>query len=129
MAHLSEAQLKQFQTELSNSFEKLRQEIIDISMSSSDTSIPLTAEQLQTVSADELIELAGHFEIPSVSHKIALMKCIDAALNNLQIGMFGLCADCESEIAINDLNLDPTRQRCTVCDKKYRQQKNKGYKL
>ncbi len=40
---------------------------------------------------------------------------VEAALCQLDLGMFGLCADCESEIAPQQLESDPTTQRCNHC--------------
>ena len=129
MPHISETQLKQFQTVLLDSLEKLRQDMADILMRSTHTGHNSAAKQLQKISSDELPDLAIKFEIPCISHKIIAMKSIDAALNNMQIGMYGLCADCEEEIAIEQLNIDATSQRCLDCDNKYQKQKYNNYKL
>ncbi|WP_076409106.1 TraR/DksA C4-type zinc finger protein [Shewanella sp. UCD-KL12] len=40
---------------------------------------------------------------------------LDAALCQLDIGLYGLCSDCESEIGINRLAIDPVEQRCEKC--------------
>ncbi|MCE9678655.1 TraR/DksA C4-type zinc finger protein [Shewanella sp. AS1] len=40
---------------------------------------------------------------------------LDAALCQLDIGLYGLCADCESEIEASRLMADPLEQRCAEC--------------
>ncbi|WP_341503578.1 hypothetical protein [Gallaecimonas sp. GXIMD4217] len=40
---------------------------------------------------------------------------VEAALCQLDLGLFGLCADCESEIPPRLLDSDPTTQRCNDC--------------
>ncbi|WP_372872456.1 TraR/DksA family transcriptional regulator [Shewanella sp.] len=45
---------------------------------------------------------------------------LDAALCQLDLGLYGLCADCEAEIEADRLAEDPTVQRCRACDEHYR---------
>ncbi len=129
MQHISETQVDQFQAVLLSSLEELRLGMTDILMRSSHTSHNLAAKQLQKISADDLLELALKIEMPSISHKISAMRNIDAALNNIQIGMYGLCADCEEEIDTKRLNSDATTQRCLNCENRYQKQKYNNYKL
>jgi len=129
MQHISETQLNQYQQALLHSLDKLRHSMAEILIHSSNAGHNLTAQQLQTLSVDDLLELALKVENPSITHQISEMKNIDAALNNMQIGMYGLCADCEEEIETARLNLDPTTQRCLACQKIYEKQKYNNYKL
>ncbi|MCG6200594.1 TraR/DksA family transcriptional regulator [Psychromonas antarctica] len=129
MQHISEAQLNQYQQSLLNSFDKLRHEMTDILMRSNHTSHNLAANKLEKLASDDLLDMAIKIEIPSISHKISAMRSIDAALNNIAIGLYGLCADCEDEIDIQRLNNEPTTQRCLTCEKLYQKQKYNDYKL
>ncbi|AZQ10009.1 TraR/DksA C4-type zinc finger protein [Shewanella khirikhana] len=45
---------------------------------------------------------------------------LDAAQCQLDLGLYGLCADCESEIESERLIADPTEQRCLACDDHFR---------
>ena len=83
----------------------------------------------QKLSVDDLLELAVKMETPSITHKISALKSIDAALNNIQIGLYGLCADCEEQIELERLNNAPTNQRCLACQNIYEKQKHNEYKL
>ncbi|QFU22269.1 TraR/DksA C4-type zinc finger protein [Shewanella eurypsychrophilus] len=44
---------------------------------------------------------------------------LDAAFCQLDIGLYGLCSDCESEIEPERLILDPVEQRCALCAESY----------
>ncbi|GGI75853.1 TraR/DksA family transcriptional regulator [Shewanella gelidii] len=48
-----------------------------------------------------------------------LMK-LDAANCQLDLGLYGLCADCEAEIDLRRLQADPTEQRCSTCAEQYK---------
>jgi RNA polymerase-binding transcription factor DksA len=129
MSHISETQLKQYKSALLQSLDRVRYEITDILMHSSDACYKLIAKQLQIIPADELLDLVIKFNDPNISSQISELKRIDAALNNIEIGMYGLCADCEAQLTIEQLDLDPARQRCSNCHIKYHKQKYNEYKL
>ena len=40
---------------------------------------------------------------------------VDAAICQLDIGLYGLCSDCENEIEAERLAINPVEQRCTQC--------------
>nr|WP_283104786.1 TraR/DksA C4-type zinc finger protein [Shewanella marisflavi] len=44
---------------------------------------------------------------------------LDAALCQLDLGLYGLCADCEADIESDRLNANPLEQRCTQCAADY----------
>ncbi|MGX9462857.1 TraR/DksA C4-type zinc finger protein [Shewanella sp. A14] len=47
-----------------------------------------------------------------------LMK-LDAAYCQLELGLYGLCSDCEMDIEPMRLIADPTEQRCKLCEQKF----------
>ena len=129
MQYISETQIKEFQTQLLNLLEKTRQSMSDILLRSNHISHNLAAKKLQKISTDDLLELALKIDLPSISHKVSKIKSIDAALNNVHIGMYGFCSDCEEPLTSNRLHEDPTIQRCSRCESKYKKQKNNNFKL
>ena len=129
MNHINKQQLQELQIELSNSLQKSRQKIVDILMNSSNETHHLAAQQIKQVSPDELLDLLPKFKISCVSDEIFTIRRIDAALNNIQIDIYGMCADCESEITVDELKINPARQRCLECEKNYQKQKNNHFKL
>lgn len=54
---------------------------------------------------------------------------LDAAYCQLELGLYGLCADCEVEMETERLSQDPTLQRCTPCDVKYHGQHRQELRL
>ncbi|MCL1125374.1 TraR/DksA C4-type zinc finger protein [Shewanella surugensis] len=44
---------------------------------------------------------------------------LDAAWCQLEMGLYGLCSDCETPINITLLQHNPLRQRCGACQQKY----------
>lgn len=86
-------------------------------------------KDVDTMNADALIDSLVHSESHSLNLYKAQIQSIDAALQGIELGLYGLCSDCEVEIEVEELFKCPTKQRCTACEIKYQQQKVKGYKL
>jgi len=129
MSYLNQTILNEIQAELTSNFMQLRQDIIDILMHSENANDHLTAQKIQNLSRDELIDMTCQLSLPALDGKTLTIKSIDAALNNIDIDMYGLCADCENEIGLEELKKDPTQQRCASCELKYQKQKYNNFKL
>ncbi|CAJ1785600.1 TraR/DksA family transcriptional regulator [Aeromonas jandaei] len=78
------------------------------------------AEKLDHCEQDQLVELTSRLDLPKVEQSVAHLKRIDAALCQMDLGLYGLCSDCEEPLAIESLELDPTLQRCPRCEARYR---------
>ena len=128
MYHLNEKQLAQFKLLLNSKIIKVRQKINTIFLESSHSSQQLAAKNLVRLSADELIEFTSKVENASLARNVERLKKLDASLIGIEQDMYGLCADCESELTAEQLSEDPTMQRCTVCETKYQKQRTK-YRL
>jgi|GEM_PF-3366735 len=129
MVHIDDTQLKIFQTQLLLSLEKLRNDVSDILLRSSHAGHKLAAKQLKKLSNDQLVELTSKLDISSLAHKTNEMKSIDASLNDIDLGLYGICSDCEAEIVIEKLQENVTTKRCDICEKKYQKQKYNQFKL
>ncbi|QUN07029.1 TraR/DksA family transcriptional regulator [Shewanella yunxiaonensis] len=54
---------------------------------------------------------------------------LDAAQCQLDLGLYGMCADCESEIEPERLAQDPTEQRCQCCSEQYAHEHRRELRL
>ncbi|MEL0628595.1 molecular chaperone DnaK [Psychromonas aquatilis] len=86
-------------------------------------------DQVDYMNADVLIDNLMLSESHSLSLYKQQIQSIDAALQGIELGLYGLCSDCEAPLTIDELLVCPTKQRCQGCETKYQQQKVKGYKL
>ncbi|MFT7053076.1 MAG: DnaK suppressor protein [Psychromonas sp.] len=129
MVHIDNTQLKIFQTQLLSSLEKLRNDVSDMLLKSNHAGHNLAAKQLEKLSNDQLVELTSKLDISSLAHKTNEIKNIDASLNDIELGLYGFCSDCETEITIEKLQENVTTKRCDICEKKYHKQKYNQFKL
>lgn len=77
------------------------------------------ADELQTLPADEWADHPGLSPYPQLLPAIKQLKQVDAALCQWQLGLYGLCSDCETALTPEQLWQDPCRQRCEPCEEKY----------
>ncbi|HEH9430480.1 TPA: conjugal transfer protein TraR [Aeromonas sobria] len=78
------------------------------------------AEKVDHCEPDQLVELTSRLDLPKVELSVIRLKRIDAALCQMDLGLYGLCSDCEEQLAIEQLEQDPTLQRCPRCETRYR---------
>lgn len=129
MPPIDATQLNAYKAQLIASLEKLRNDVSEILMRSNHAGHKMAAKQIQKLSNDQLVELTAKIDLSSIAHKIKEIKSIDASLNDIEMGLYGFCSDCEEEIEITRLTADPTTKRCAVCEKKYQKQTYNKFKL
>ena len=76
---------------------------------------------IQQMDLSNLIDYLSEIKMSDTGLFEHLMR-LDAAICQLDLGLYGLCSDCESEIEASRLQGDPTEQRCSVCASRYRQE-------
>ncbi|MCL1091315.1 TraR/DksA C4-type zinc finger protein [Shewanella profunda] len=70
------------------------------------------------LSLGELIDQLA--QSPLAEHSLfSQLNKLDAAICQLDLGLYGLCSDCEAEIETERLSQDPTEQRCASCAEHY----------
>ncbi|WP_245621580.1 TraR/DksA family transcriptional regulator [Enterovibrio calviensis] len=79
-----------------------------------DALITLTGLDISNVPTAHLIKLCRR-ESDSLHEDGLRLEKIDAALCSIHTGLYGLCADCEESIDLEDLQSDPAELRCQEC--------------
>jgi DnaK suppressor protein len=69
-------------------------------------------------SLGQIIDYLSKVKLADTEIFTKLMK-LDAAHCQLELGLYGLCSDCEMDIEPPRLMSDPTEQRCVDCEQKY----------
>jgi DnaK suppressor protein len=69
----------------------------------------------------QLIDYLPQVKLADTDIFTRLMR-LDAAYCQLELGLYGLCSDCEVDIEAYRLITDPTEQRCTQCEQKFRRE-------
>lgn len=78
------------------------------------------AQKVERCERDQLVDLTSRLDLPGVEHSVARLKRLDAALCQMDLGLYGFCSDCEDPLLPEQLEQDPTLQRCPRCEARYR---------
>lgn len=84
---------------------------------------------LNDLSPDEWADQVTLTVWPQLEPHIKQLKQVDAALCQQQLGLYGLCSDCEEELSREQLYQDPCRQRCSLCHSKHLNSQPTSWKL
>ncbi|WMC11909.1 transcriptional regulator, TraR/DksA family protein [Oceanimonas pelagia] len=87
------------------------------------------AARLHAVSPDEWADHPSLAAWPQLQPQLTLLRQADAALCQWQLGLYGLCSDCEAELEPVQLLADPCRQRCDSCEQKYQKAQHASWTL
>lgn len=114
---MTQAQLAEWRDRLQADWSQVREElIVQLKADRRDE----WAEQVDHCERDQLVELTSRLDLPKVEQSVMRLKRLDAALCQMDLGLYGLCSDCEEPLAIDQLEQDPTLQRCPRCETRYR---------
>ncbi|MBM7456995.1 hypothetical protein HNR62_002897 [Oceanisphaera litoralis] len=89
---------------------------------------PLAAA-LQPLPPDEWADYPALAAWPQLQPRITALKQVDAALCQWQLGLYGLCSDCEAVLPREQLWQDPCRQRCDPCEQKHNKAQHGSWEL
>lgn len=70
---------------------------------------------LKRLSTDEQIDVLLNLLPHAFDEQMHKLQMIDAALSQFEMGLYGVCADCEDHISVEELQKTPYLQRCKHC--------------
>lgn len=70
--------------------------------------------------SEQLASLARRLLPIDVETRVHTLLQLEAALCQMEMGLYGLCADCEDPLDPAALDQDPALQRCPRCEARYR---------
>lgn len=79
-------------------------------------SLQRAADYLAAINENDWMDALDFATTDELKLFIDKLEQIEAALAHIEMGIFGLCADCEEEIDADRLYKTPWLQRCCHCD-------------
>ena len=97
----------------------LRRELEKIAQSSGDSAAVVELDQARVGRLSRMDAMqAQAMAKASGERRDAMLRQIDAALQRIDDGVYGLCVDCDEPIREQRLEVDPTALRCIDCASK-----------
>lgn len=97
---------------------QLEQSILQILQQSTNADDTELRNQLLYTPAQFWPERLSQYCPSFVSASRRRLEQVQAAISQIKLGIYGICADCEAVIEAERLKQDPATQRCEACDKK-----------
>jgi len=77
------------------------------------------AGEVADVGDDSVASLMTDLDHAEVQRRVDAVRDIDAALERIKSGEYGVCADCGTEIEFDRLSAFPTAKRCVDCQRRH----------
>lgn len=91
-------------------------DLLSASAGTSDDRKPVTLDQqaVGRVSRGDAMQVQAMAKAQD-ARRAARVQMIDAALKRLEAGDYGYCVECDEEIPLKRLEVDPAAPRCIAC--------------
>lgn len=116
---LTAEQIEEIRKALRQRRELLRDEVL-LQLQQVDEG-PMTelAGQVHDSGEESIADLLADLSIQGLDQANSEIIAIENALMRIQRGTYGYCVDCDDEIAIERLKVNPTAERCVPCQEKF----------
>jgi RNA polymerase-binding protein DksA len=119
MPALSPSQLDQLAKELNENYQTLLREVrSELENSGDQHRIDLLNNEPGDSGDESLANALADFNLTILDRHIDDMRDIEAALQRIKNGEYGVCTDCGVDVAFARLQAYPTAKRCIVCQEK-----------
>lgn len=115
MPGLTEKDLKRFSQRLQDRREELRTAIHDALLSSQHEDYAELAGMVHDSGDESFAELLRGVNLASRSRELEESQDVDASLERIKHGTYGVCVDCGNAIAPERLDAYLTAKRCITC--------------
>ncbi len=123
MPVLSPSQLDQLVKKLNQDYQALRREIREeLENSGNQHRIELLNEEPGDSGDESLANALADFNLAILDRHIDGMRDIEAALQRVKNGEYGVCIDCGDDVGFTRLMAYPTAKRCIVCQEQREKQ-------
>ena len=124
MPALTSSQLNQLVTKLNADYQALRREVREeLENSGNQHRIELLNQEPGDSGDESLANALADFNLTILDRHIDGIRDIEAALQRIKNGEYGVCIDCGEDVAFPRLMAYPTAKRCIVCQ----EQREKHY--
>lgn len=126
MSDLTSAEVRHFERRLREQRDALREIIrAELIATRREEFIDL-AGQVHDIGDESMAELLIGVNLAGRGRELEEMQDLEAALQRIQQGTFGVCTDCRGDVTRERIEVYPTAKRCLLCQQRYEQTRNGG---
>ena len=114
-SYIDEERLKAFAVTLLEQQQRLRKAIGEALLKSDDEQYIELAGQVHDLEEASVADLLVDLNYAVVDHFLAELREVEAALERIREGSYGICLDCGGPVGEARLKAYPTAKRCVEC--------------
>lgn len=119
MAALNDNDIRGFAQQLQERREKLRWTIHDALIESRREDYVALAGQVHDSSEESVAELLAGLGLATLDREVDELAAIEAALERVRTGDYGVCTECGQDIGAARLAASPEAERCIGCQTQF----------
>lgn len=119
MAGLTQGQISGLQRHLQERHVQLRAEIRQELLAADDARYADLAGRVHDSGEESVADLLVDLGIARIDRQVNEIRQIEAALRRVDLGIYGVCRDCDGEIGYERLQSQPVAERCVTCQKQF----------
>lgn len=112
-------QVRELKKKLDKRYFELREEIRQELLASDEQRFIDLAGEVHDLEEASVADLLADLDLAILDLHVEEIRDIDAALMRIAHGEYGVCLDCDENIAIKRLRAYPTAKRCLACQSRY----------
>jgi RNA polymerase-binding protein DksA len=118
-SELSDQQIRELRDSLERRFAEVREEVGQELLRSDDERYLDLAGRVRDSEDESVANLLIDLNFASIDRHIREIRSIEAALERIKDGSYGVCIDCDNPIGFERQQAYPTAQRCFRCQTLY----------
>ena len=119
MASLTQAQIAGLQRRLQQRRMELRAEIREELLAADDMRYTDLAGRVHYSGDESVADLLADLDVARIDRQVTEIRGIEAALRRVDMGVYGVCRECDGDIAFERLQSQPAAERCVACQEQH----------
>jgi RNA polymerase-binding protein DksA len=119
MASLTQGQISGLQHRLQERHAQLRAEIRQELLAADDSGYADLAGRVHDSGEESVADLLADLDIARIDRQVNEIRQIEAAMRRVDLGIYGVCRDCDGEIGYERLQSQPVTERCVTCQEQF----------
>ena len=119
MASLIKGQLTELRRRLQQRHTELRSEIREELLEADESRYADLAGRVHDTGEESVADLLSDLDIARIDRQVLEVRRIEAALRRLDMGVYGVCRDCDGDIGYERLRSQPFAERCLACQEQH----------
>jgi RNA polymerase-binding transcription factor len=119
MAGLTEGQIAGLERRLRQRHTELRAEIREELLAADDMRYADLAGRVHDSGEEAVADLLADLDVARIDRQVTEIRGIEAALRRIDMGVYGVCRECDGDIGFDRLQSQPVAERCVACQKHY----------